>query len=216
MIRELTLSPDAQNIGQTEYDDIQMAIQKLSSASQSQFEEIKKEKWYNRLWDLVTFSQKGKKRIAEQIGTIAQAQQILVEILLRLSEQDRNVSELVMNNAACIERIQRDNIYLLTEINFLKDRIADINVKVKYDANIMDLNDEEKRALSGCLYNAVELNDSPSDRQKEYLNTILNFVDENTRMDNPFAAIEDFDNKIKGKILACCMEYMFLENNSKK
>ncbi len=214
MREELMLSPEIQNLGQVEYDDIQMAIQKLSSASQEQFEEIKQEKWYNRLWDMVTFSQKGKKRLAEQIGTVAQAQQILVEMLLRLSDQDRNISELVMKNSDYIERIQRDNIYLLTEINLLKDKIADINVKVKYDANIKDLNDEEKRALSGCLYNLAELNDSPSDRQKEYLNTILNYVDENTRMENPFAAIENLDSKIKGKILVCCMEYMFLEKDS--
>ncbi len=214
MRKELMLSTEAQNIGQDEYDDIQMAIQKLSSASQAQFEEIKKEKWYNRLWDMVTFSQKGKKRLAEQIGTVAQAQQILVEMLLRLSDQDRNIAELVMKNSSYIERIQRDNIYLLTEINLLKDRIADLNVKVKYDANIKDLNDEEKRALSGCLYNLVEQYDSPSDRQKEYGNTILKIVDENTRMENPFKAIEDFDNKTKGKLLACCMEYMFLENYS--
>lgn len=214
MKEELMLSSEVQNIGQAEYDDIQMAIQKLSSLSQEQFEEIKNEKWYNRLWDMVTFSQKGKKRLAEQIGTVAQAQQILVEMLLRLSEKDRNISELVVKNAAYIERIQRDNIYLLSEINLLKDKIADINVKVKYDANIRDLNDEEKRALSGCLYNLAGLNDAPNTRQKDYLNTILNYVDENTRMENPFAAIEDFDNKIKGKILACCMEYMFLENNN--
>lgn len=44
-----------------DYDAIQTAIQQLTTVSQGQFEEIKKEKWYHRVFDLVTFSQKGKK-----------------------------------------------------------------------------------------------------------------------------------------------------------
>ena len=60
------------------------AIKRISNASEAQFEEIKKEKWYNRLFDLVTFSKKGEKRLAQQITTVAQTQQILIEILLRL------------------------------------------------------------------------------------------------------------------------------------
>lgn len=55
------INEEVYTVNQDDYDAIREAVKKLSSTSQEQFETIKKEKWYNRVFDMVTFSQKGKK-----------------------------------------------------------------------------------------------------------------------------------------------------------
>ena len=98
MGEEVRVNPEMYSGSQEDYDALKAAVKQLSSASQEQFETIKKEKWYNRVFDMVTFSQKGKKRIAEQVSTLAQAQQILIELLMRLSDNDSSVSRLVVES----------------------------------------------------------------------------------------------------------------------
>ena len=68
----------------TGFEDLKLAVAKLTTASEEQFEQIKKEKWYNRVWDMVTFSKKNEKRLAQQIGNLAQAQIILMEMGMHL------------------------------------------------------------------------------------------------------------------------------------
>ena len=42
------------------YSEIEESIRKLSLVTDKQFETIKHEEWYKRLWDVVTFSKKVK------------------------------------------------------------------------------------------------------------------------------------------------------------
>lgn len=113
MSEELYLKNRENEFSKDDFDSIQEAITTLSSASQDQFEEIKKEKWFTRLFDMVTFSQKGKERLAAQIGSVAQAQQILLEILLRLSSNDEKISDMVVNSMADIKKC-RDRICIFS------------------------------------------------------------------------------------------------------
>lgn len=190
------------------YDSLREAVQRLSSASEEQFESIKKEKWYNRVFDMVTFSQKGKKRLAEQIGTVAQAQQILLELLLRLSANDTKVSELVLQNKSSIERIQEQNIYLLSRIK----RLENVALGIKKDTDISTLSAESKELLCAIIYYINQKYEGSSEEQKNFANAILNYIDvADVQMDNPFAKLGNLDNESKRKILACCMEYMFLK-----
>ena len=121
MGEEVRVNPEMYSGSQEDYDALKAAVKQLSSASQEQFETIKKEKWYNRVFDMVTFSQKGKKRIAEQVSTLAQAQQILIELLMRLSDNDSSVSRLVVESMEDIKRIQEQNLYLFSKIKKLED-----------------------------------------------------------------------------------------------
>ena len=91
------------NIESEDIDSVALAIKKISTSSENQFNELKKERWFNRLFNMITFSNKKNIRLAEQISTLAQAQEILVRILLLLSEKSLEISELVKNNTKDIE-----------------------------------------------------------------------------------------------------------------
>ena len=210
MTEELIVNGEVFKGSQEDYDAIREAIERLSSTSQEQFEKIKKERWYNRVFDMITFSQKGKKRLGEQVGTIAQAQQIFIELLLRLSSNDANISKIVTESMNDIRRIQEQNIYLLSRINQLEN----ISLGIRADMNIKNLSDKEKAVLSACLYTISDKNGEASERQKIYANTVISYLAVDSQMEYPTVALEEMDNDVRRKILACCMEYIFLKNCS--
>lgn len=195
---------------QEDYDALKMAVKQLSSVSQEQFETIKKEKWYNRVFDMVTFSQKGRKRIAEQVSTLAQAQQILIELLMRLSDNDSSVSKLVMESMEDIKKIQEQNLYLLSKIK----KLEDISLGIKPDMDLNKLSEENKKVLCACLYNINAQDGNASENQKTFANQVMNYLNVDAQMEQPTAALEDMDTESKKRILNCCMEYMFLKNCS--
>ena len=46
------------NIESEDIDSIALAIKKLSTSSENQFNELKNERWFNRLFNMITFSNK--------------------------------------------------------------------------------------------------------------------------------------------------------------
>lgn len=60
---------------------LKTAIENLSNESEKQFQNIKDEKWFTRIIDLATLSNKKDIRMSQQISNIAQAQDILIELL---------------------------------------------------------------------------------------------------------------------------------------
>ncbi len=195
---------------QENYEVIQESIQRLTNASQEQFESIKKEKWYNRLFDMITFSQKGKKRLAEQISTLAQAQQIFIEFLLRLSEDDTKISALVLSSMTYIRKLSEQDIYLQQKIN----RLESICLGIKPNMDINSLTLSEKQLLSALIYKLCNNAEQPSETQKTYANHIIEYIDADIQMDNPLLKLNEINTDSKRKILTCCMEYIFLKNNS--
>lgn len=187
------------------------AIKRISNASEAQFEEIKKEKWYNRLFDLVTFSKKGEKRLAQQITTVAQTQQILIEILLRLSENDAEISDLVQQNMQYIKQLQGQDVYLLERIQQLEKLVRNNEIGIKKELDISDLSDKNKEILYALLIYLAENIEYSSDEQKKYANIVLKYIGKpNVQMEIPLKALDDVESDDQKKMLACCMEYMFL------
>lgn len=195
---------------QEDYDALKEAVKRLSLASEAQFETMKKENWYNRVFDMVTFSQKGKKRIAEQVSTLAQAQQILIELLMRLSANDSSVSNLVVESMEDIKRIQEQNIYLFSKIK----KLESISLGIKTDMDLNRLSEFNKKILCACLYYINAQCESSSDEQRTFADHVIKYLNVDIQMDNPIAALEDMDIESKKRILNCCMEYMFLRNCS--
>lgn len=210
-VEELKVDFECYNNDESYYNDLKIAAEKLFTASEAQFEKIKKEKWYNRLWDLVTFSQKGKKRLAEQISTVSQAQQILMEILVRLSDRDKKVSDLVVTCYNNIKQLQEQDTYLFERITELENSCI---LGIKKSADIADLSEKNKQILSGCLHYLMNyyIDKNISDRQKQYANSVLNYIDSDATIENISEALSEMDNNSKKKILTCCMEYIFLNN----
>lgn len=205
--QEIVLSDKVKNITNEDYDAIKEAITKLSSVSENQFETIKKEKWFNRVFDLITFSKKNQKRLAEQISTVAQANQILIELLLRLSENDKNISELVCKSLDDIKKLQSQDIYLLSKIN----RLEDSALGIRKDTDLESLSDDSKKLLCACIYYNSEKYGGSSDNQKRFYNSLCSYIQtDGIQMDNPYASFDRIDSDSKLRIFFACMEYFFL------
>ena len=200
------------NIESEDIDSVALAIKKISTSSENQFNELKKERWFNRLFNMITFSNKKNMRLAEQISTLAQAQEILIRILLLLSEKSSEISELVKNNTKDIEKLGENNIYLLNRIKKLEDKVLGIKRKIKPE----DLSLQAKEILSACLNKLSTLFDYTNDNQKLYVNFILNQLNiSRVEYENLEFAINELDsNNEKTQILISCLEYIYLKNNN--
>lgn len=208
MNQELKIDRNMFHGDQDDLDALKMAIERLTTVSQEQFEQIKNEKWYLRVFDMVTFSKKNEKRLAEQVSTVAQAQQILLELLLNLSSDNKDIAILVANSVDDIQKLSEQNICLLSKIKQLENRALGI----RNDLNIDTLTEAEKSVLCACLYKITELNGDASEEQIKFANAVVNYLGVDIQMENPTAALANMKNEQKKKILACCMEYMFLRS----
>lgn len=200
------------NIESEDIDSIALAIKKLSTSSENQFNGLKNERWFNRLFNMITFSNKKNIRLAEQINTLAQAQEILVRILLLLSEKSLEISELVKNNTKDIEKLGENDIYLLNRIKKLEDKVFGIKREIKLE----NLSLQAKEILSACLKELSTLFDYTNDNQKLYVNFILNQLNiDRVEYNNLELAIDELDsNNEKTQILISCLEYIYLKNNN--
>lgn len=200
------------NIESEDIDSVALAIKKISTSSENQFNELKKERWFNRLFNMITFSNKKNIRLAEQISTLAQAQEILVRILLLLSEKSLEISELVKNNTKDIEKLGENDIYLLNRIKKLEDKVFGIKREIKLE----NLSLQAKEILSACLKELSTLFDYTNDNQKLYVNFILNQLNiDRVEYSNLELAIDKLDsNNEKTQILISCLEYIYLKNNN--
>ena len=192
-----------------DYDLIEKALHELTSKSQQQFDEMKKEAWFNRLFDMLTFSNKKETRVAEKIITITQAQQIFIEMLMRLSVDDKRISQMVVQCQKNIHSLSEQNLYLLNTVNRLIDTVCGI----KPDMDIMKLSKDAKNVLSACLFKISDMNDA-STAQKEYANAVLEYLGTESQMANPYAAVEKFDEDARRRMVSCCLEYIFLKDCS--
>lgn len=210
MTEELKINKKVIENSQDDYDAIREAIKKLSSASENDFESMKKEKWFQRVFDMVTFSKKNEKRLAQQIETVSQAQQILMELLLRLSEQDKNISQIVVDSLEDIKKIQEQNSFLLSTIM----KLEKLSLGIRDSLDIRKLTENEKCVLCTSLYKICEVISESSDDQQQYATTTLNYLGISSQMNNMELALEQMNTSSKKAILKCCMEYIFLKDCS--
>lgn len=189
---------------------IEQAVQQLTQATQEQFEQIKKEKWFTRLFDMLTFSQKGKTRTAEQISSLAQAQDLLFRILVKLSETDGQVADLVRTSMEDIQRLAGQNVKLLRYIQALENNMLGI----READDISKLSELEKQILCESLNRAMGLFKSRTAEQQDYANRVLTYLHEPARIRDLDKALERCAEDSRRKILACIMEYMYLFDRS--
>lgn len=212
---ELILDTSGASKNERILDDVRQAIPRLSTASEEQFREIKKEKWFHRLWDMVTLSSKKEIRMAEQITTLAQAQEGLIKILVILSAQNQEISDLVCGNMESIKKLQTNDKYLLNRLEDLENEVRGFTK----DYNISKLPYVEKATLNSCIYYLSQQFEPPSVDQRDYARGILHLLNnEDTRTDGVDLTKEFLtkelpkirDNDVKKCILRCCLEYIYL------
>ena len=114
-------------INDIQRSELEESIRKLSIATEEQFDVIKHEKWYTRLLDTITFSRKGEIRLAGQISTLAQAQQFVALYLLKESQHNKELSDLVNNNSSYIEKLAGRSVRFKKELTSLSNLMLLLN-----------------------------------------------------------------------------------------
>ena len=193
-----------------DFQDLQSAVQQLTTKSDAQFEELKNEKWFHRIFNMVVCPRKNNIRMAEQITSLAQAQGILIEILVRLADQDANIAGMVMQSQSDIRALAQNSAYLQERLYLLEDK----SYGIKEKENLKDLNSQQRNILSGCLNEASKLYAMPSDEQRLYANELLNYLNADAQVANLEDALDDLEDNAKRKILSCAITYMYLYDHT--
>lgn len=193
-----------------DFQDLQSAVQQLTTKSDAQFEELKNEKWFHRIFNMVVCPRKNNIRMAEQITSLAQAQGILIEILVRLADQDANIAGMVMQSQSDIRALAQNSAYLQERLYLLEDK----SYGIKENENLKDLNSQQRNILSGCLNEASKLYAMPSNEQRLYANELLNYLNADARVANLEDALDDLEDNAKRKILSCVITYMYLYDHT--
>lgn len=193
-----------------DFQDLQSAVQQLTTKSDAQFEELKNEKWFHRIFNMVVCPRKNNIRMAEQITSLAQAQGILIEILVRLADQDANIAGMVMQSQSDIRALAQNSAYLQERLYLLEDK----SYGIKENENLKDLNSQQRNILSGCLNEASKLYAMPSDEQRLYANELLNYLNADAQVANLEDALDDLEDNAKRKILSCAITYMYLYDHT--
>ena len=190
--------------------DLASALKSLTTASEKDFETIKNYPWYKRLFDMVTLSNNREIHLANQISSLAQAQNILIEILIRLAESSAEVSNLAFSAKQDIEKLSQHDLVLLKKIKTLENVIFG----VKKDTDISTLSSHDKCILSACLFKIAEKVGNPSQDQQDFASIVQRYIGESAQMDNPLGALANVEESARKKILATCMQYMYLKSHS--
>lgn len=193
-----------------DFQDLQSAVQQLTTKSDAQFEELKNEKWFHRIFNMVVCPRKNNIRMAEQITSLAQAQGILIEILVRLADQDANIAGMVMQSQSDIRALAQNSAYLQERLYLLEDK----SYGIKENENLKDLNSQQRNILSGCLNEASKLYAMPSNEQRLYANELLNYLNADAQVANLEDALDDLEDNAKRKVLSCVITYMYLYDHT--
>lgn len=133
---------------------LKTAIENLSNESEKQFQNIKDEKWFTRIIDLATLSNKKNIRMSQQISNIAQAQDILIELLKRLSATDVKIDNMLLNSMNQIEQLYNHTEKLALKVTDLKEQMI---YGINQSKNINDLKDIEKKCCIVCFKRLLKL-----------------------------------------------------------
>jgi len=194
---------------EVDFSDLKEATNRLTSASESQFAQIQNETWYNRVFDAVTFSKKKEKRLAANISNLAQAQQVLMELLIRLSTRDTKIAALVEDSFDKIAELSAQNVKIAGAVKILRDRCI---LGLEKSSDIGDLSVINKEILAGILLLVTERLNALSEAQQKYNDAVLRYINiiDPQHIDLAKTLNEVGEVSIRRKMLVCAMELAFL------
>ncbi|UVL42369.1 hypothetical protein LOY55_09780 [Pseudomonas sp. B21-040] len=209
----ITIDGEYYSSGSCQFDDLQAAAAVLFDASEDQFEALKAERWYTRVFDIATFSQKKNIRMASQIQHLAQAQQILSEILVFLSQRDKQVFELFGQCQTSIEYLARQDVALAKRIIALENRVL---LGLETLPTLEQLAYVEKQILAGLLLKFSGSQSATGVDQQTYANGLISLLQVEPAIGEPLLGALDHIREIETKrlMLVCCLEYLYLHSNS--
>ncbi len=193
---------------------LKTAIENLSNESEKQFQNIKDEKWFTRIIDLATLSNKKNIRMSQQISNIAQAQDILIELLKRLSATDVKIDNMLLNSMNQIEQLYNHTEKLALKVTDLKEQMI---YGINQSKNINDLKDIEKKVLYSLFQEASKTFENTSTEQQQFADNLFRYLQIEYSSINITESINQLDSvAIKKVLLQLLLEYGFLNNNNFK
>lgn len=194
-----------------DYTYLQNAITELTAENKKQFNEIKDEKWFVRVFDTITFSKKKSIRMSKQISSISQAQDLLMEILKRMSNTDVKIDNLVLKNAKDIESLYGRTEKLTIKVKELMDKVI---AGIDKTTNIEDLKEKEIAILSSLLTAAAYSFEETNDEQRDFADKLLRYLNVAATEVDLEKAIDSIDSNASRKLLfQILLEYGYLKNN---
>lgn len=191
---------------------LKTAIENLSNESEKQFQNIKDEKWFTRIIDLATLSNKKNIRMSQQISNIAQAQDILIELLKRLSATDVKIDNMLLNSMNQIEQLYNHTEKLALKVTDLKEQMI---YGINQSKNINDLKDIEKKVLYSLFQEASKTFENTSTEQQQFADNLFRYLQIEYSSINLTESINQLDSvAIKKVLLQLLLEYGFLNNRT--
>lgn len=194
-------------------EDLIIASKHLLNATEQQFESIRKEKWFNRVFDMITFSQKKNILLGEQIHTLSQAQNIVLEILPRMAANHAEIATHIIEERELIENLTQNDLSLARLYKNLYQQLENDRLGVKKSQDIATLPEIDRLALSSCLRTLSQKFRKPSDLQQRYFNVIHNYISCESEGGISWDAFHERPEDARKQILQCCLEYIFLYQN---
>ncbi|MEB6341609.1 hypothetical protein [Mammaliicoccus sciuri] len=191
---------------------LKTAIDNLTNESEKQFQTIKNEKWFTRIIDLATLSNKKDIRMSQQISNIAQAQDILIELLKRLSATDVKIDNMLLNSMNQIEQLYNHTEKLALKVVDLKEQMI---YGINQSKNINDLKDIEKTVLYNLLQEASKTFENTTVEQQQFADSLFRYLQLEHSTVNLSESINQLDSiAIKKVLLQLLLEYGFLNSNN--
>lgn len=162
-------------------DDISWIIeaaQETMNATEKDFEAIRSKKWYKRLWETVTFSKDNQIKMAKGVSSLSKLQEIMIRLLVVLSQNSTEISNAVKQNSDLINRLSITDALLSRQID-----------KIKFGGtSLIDFSDldREKKVLIASLLIMADSTAQRNEYSKQHIGSVLQI-----------ANITSFDNTIK-------------------
>lgn len=178
------------------------------------FESLKDKKWYHYLFEKITFNKDNELRKANGVLNLAKMQDIIIKILLQLSESRNEIYTFITNNSFLIEELSKSNLYIQKQQKAIIAILKQIKYQESYIPKYQDLSSKNADIIFATLQKLAQessLHDKSNELTQQYLRTVL--------MCNPVNPSFDFDNldeienlgvQIRQRLAIMLYEYLYL------
>ena len=178
------------------------------------FESLKSKKWYHYLFEKITFNKENELRKANGVLNLAKMQDIIIKILLQLSESRNEIYTFLTNNSTLIEELSQSNLYIQKQQKAIIAILKQIKYRESYIPKYQDLSSKNADIIFATLQKFAQENslyDKNNEMTQKYLRTVM--------MSNPVNPSFDFDNldeienlggQIRQRLAIMMYEYLYL------
>lgn len=141
------------------------AAQETMCATEKDFEAIQSKKWYKRLWETVTFSKDNQIHLAKGVSSLTKLQEIMVRLLVVLSQDSVEISNAIKQNSDLISRLSITDMLLSKEID-----------RIKYGGTVcIDFSDvdRDKKTIIAQMLVRADPNENATGYSRQYLSSIM-------------------------------------------